>query len=106
MYLTLVKLFLKENISLKRLMGFDVKQSKTKAVLIGLAIVYTLIVFIGAFGYMFFDLGRILNEMGQAEILISFLCIYTLGMSFFVTLLIDSHEASFEMGPLSEEVSL
>lgn len=87
MYLTLVKLFLKENISLKRLMGFDVKQSKTKAVLIGLAIVYALVVFIGAFGYMFFDLGRILNEMGQAEILISFLCIYTLGMSFFVTLL-------------------
>jgi ABC-2 type transport system permease protein len=86
MYLKLVKLFLKENISLKRLMGFDVKKSKTKAVLIGLAIVYTIIVFVGAFGYMFYDLGRILHEMGQDEILISFLCIYTLGMSFFITL--------------------
>lgn len=87
MYLKLVKLFLVENISLKRLMGFDVKKNKIKTILIGLAIVYALVVFIGLFGYMFFDLGRILHEMGQDEMLISFLCIYTLGMAFFVTLL-------------------
>lgn len=86
MYFTLVKLFLKENISLKRLMGFDVKKSKAKTILVGLAIVYALVVFIGLFGYMFFDLGRILHEMGQDEILISFLCIYTLGMALFITL--------------------
>ncbi len=86
MYTKLVRLFLKENISLKRLMGFDVKSSKTKAVLIGIAIIYALLVFIGAFGYMFFDLGRVLHDMGQEEILISFLCIYTLGMSLFITL--------------------
>ena len=87
MYLKLVKLFLKENISLKRLMGFDVKKSKTKAILIGLAIIYALVVFIGLFGYMFFDLGRILHEIGQDEMLISFLSIYTLGMAFFITIL-------------------
>jgi len=86
MYFTLVKLFLKENISIKRLMGFDVKASKTKAILIGIAIIYALLVFIGAFGYMFFDLGRVLNDIGQSEILISFLSIYTLGMSLFITL--------------------
>lgn len=86
MYLTLVKLFLKENISLKRLMGFDVKKSKAKTILIGLAILYSIIVFVGLFGYMFFDLGRLLKDMGQIEILISFLCIYTLGMALFITL--------------------
>lgn len=85
MYTTLVKLFLKENISLKRLMGFDVRQSKVKAILIGLAILYTLVVFVGLFGYLFFDLGKLLNQMGQDEILISFLSAYVLGMSLLIT---------------------
>ncbi|HAX02262.1 MAG: hypothetical protein A2Y45_03055 [Tenericutes bacterium GWC2_34_14] len=86
MYFKLVSLFIKENISLKRLMGFDVKRSKAKAIGIGLAIIYALAVFVGAFGYMFFDLGKILHDMGQSELLLSFICIYMLGMAFFITL--------------------
>lgn len=86
MYLKLVKLFLRENISLKRLMGFDVKKSKVKTILISLAIVYALVIVLGGFGYMFFDLGRMLHDMGQDEILLSFLCIYSLGLAFFITL--------------------
>jgi ABC-2 type transport system permease protein len=85
MYTTLVKLFLKENISLKRLMGFDVKKSKAKAILIGLAILYSIAAFIGVFGYMFFDLGKILHGLGQDAILISFICVYSLGMAFVIT---------------------
>lgn len=85
MYTTLVKLFLKENISLKRLMGFDVRKSKVKAILIGLALLYTVVVFVGLFGYLFFDLGKLLDQMGQNEILISFLCVYVLGMSLLIT---------------------
>jgi ABC-2 type transport system permease protein len=85
MYKTLVRLFLKENISLKRLMGFDVKKSKAKAILIGLAIVYSIAAFIGLFGYMFFDLGKILHDLGQDAILISFICVYSLGMAFIIT---------------------
>ena len=86
MYLSLTKLLLHENISLKRLMGFDVKKSKLKAILIGLAIIYALIAFLGAFGYMFFDLGKILSQMNQGEILISFLSVYLIGMCIFMTL--------------------
>jgi ABC-2 type transport system permease protein len=81
MYSNLVKLFLKENISLKRLFGFDYRKSKVKGVLIGLAIIYALIVFIGAFGYMFFDLGKILKEMGQPHLLLGFLAVYSIGLS-------------------------
>ncbi len=86
MYKTLVKLYLKESFSLKRLLGFDLKKSKVKAVLIGLAIVYSLVVFIGAIGYMFFDLGRILDQMGQIKILLSFLTIYSLSLSVIIVL--------------------
>lgn len=86
MYLKLTKLLIHENISLKRLMGFDVKKSKLKAILIGLAIIYALIVFLGGLGYLFFDFGKILNTMNQGEILISFLSVYLLGMSIFMTL--------------------
>ena len=87
MYLKLVKLFLHENLSLKRLMGFEIRKSKAKAIGIGLAILYALAAFIGAFGYMFFDLGKILHQIGQDEILLSFMCIYMLGMAFVVTLM-------------------
>jgi len=81
MYPHLVKLFLKENFSLKRLFGFDYKKSKVKAILIGLAILYAVVAFIGVFGWMFFDLGKILNQMGQPHLILSFLTIYSIGLS-------------------------
>ena len=86
MYQKLVLLFLKENFSIKRLMGFDMKKHKTKAILIGIAIVYALAAFLGTFGYLFFDLGKILNEMGQIDLLLSFLIIYSLGLSVMIVL--------------------
>jgi ABC-2 type transport system permease protein len=81
MYQHLVKLFLKENFSLKRLFGFDYKKSKVKAILIGLAILYAVVAFIGVFGWMFFDLGKILNQMGQTHLILSFLTVYSIGLS-------------------------
>lgn len=81
MYQHLVKLFLKENFSLKRLFGFDYKKSKVKAILIGFAILYAVVAFIGAFGWMFFDLGKILNQMGQTHLILSFLTIYSIGLT-------------------------
>ena len=64
MYRRLTKLFIKENFSLKRISGVSFNKSKTKAILIGLAIVYAIVVFFGSFGYMFFNFGEILDEMG------------------------------------------
>ncbi len=87
MYKQLTKLLLKENFSIKRLLGFDFKKSKTKGILIGVALVYGLVAFFGAFGYMFFDLGKILNDMGQEKMLLSFLTIYSIGLSIMLVLL-------------------
>lgn len=87
MYKKLTKLLLKQNFSLKRLLGFDFKQSKTKAILIGIAILYALIVFIGAIGFMFFNLGELLNSIGQTEMLLSFLTVYSIGLSIMIVLL-------------------
>jgi ABC-2 type transport system permease protein len=83
---TLLKVFLKENFSFRRLLGFDAKKSKAKAVLITLAMVYALAVFVGLFGYMFFDLGETLKAMGQMRLLLSFSVIYAIGLSMMIVL--------------------
>ena len=87
MYIKLTKLFIKENFSLKRISGTSFKKSKTKSILIGLAIAYAIAVFFGSFGYMFFNLGEILDQGGQIKILLSFLTVYMLGMSIILVLL-------------------
>jgi ABC-2 type transport system permease protein len=86
MYLKLVKLFLKENFSLKRLLGFSFKKEKVKGILISLAILYALLSFVLGFGYLFFDLGNFLNEINQIHIILSFLTIYLIGMSIMIVL--------------------
>jgi ABC-2 type transport system permease protein len=84
MYFKLLKVFLKEQFSLKRLFGFDFKKEKIKGILVGLAIIYAIVVFLGAFGYMFFDLGKILKDMGQPHILLSFYAVYAIGLSIII----------------------
>ncbi len=87
MYVKLLRLFFKENLSLKRLLGFDLKENKVKAILIGLAILYALVAFIGGFGFLFYDLGKILSEIGQERVLLGFMSVYTLGISVMLVLL-------------------
>ncbi|MFW6319019.1 MAG: hypothetical protein ACOC1L_02425 [Bacillota bacterium] len=78
---TLLRVFLKENFSLKRLLGFDAKASKLKAVLIIFAILYAAITFFGAIGYMFFDLAKLFHNMGLETLLLNFLFTYVMGLS-------------------------
>lgn len=87
MYSRLVRLFFKENFSLKRLMGFDLKENKGKAILIALAILYAAVAFLGGFGFLFYDLGKILSDIGQERILLGFMSVYTLGISTMLVLL-------------------
>ena len=86
MYLHLVKVFFKESFSLKRLFGFNLKENKLKTVLIGFAILYALVAFLGGFGFLFFDLAKILSEQNQLEVVLSFLATYTLGLSVMMAL--------------------
>ncbi len=82
----LTKLFIKDQFSIKRLMGFETKKEKVKTVLIGLAIAYAAITFFGLFGYMFFDLGKTLSQMGQIELMLSFLAVYAVGLTLILVL--------------------
>ncbi|MGS0973085.1 MAG: hypothetical protein ACVCEJ_07620 [Candidatus Izemoplasmataceae bacterium] len=84
---TLLKIFLKENFSLKRLFGFNLKQNKIKTLLISIAMLYALVTFVGMFGYLFYDLGKILRDMNQVHILLGFLGFYSIGLSAFIVFL-------------------
>ena len=86
----LLKVYYKNSFSFKRLFGFDLKKSKTKAILIGIALVYGIGVTIGLFGWMFFDLGKVLNDMGQLQILLSFLGVFMIALPVFLTLFLAS----------------
>lgn len=86
MYFKLMKVFLRENLSFKRILGTDIKTSKTKAIFIIIAILYGFGAILLGFGYMFFELGRALNEMGALDILLDFVFIYATFFSVFFIL--------------------
>lgn len=77
----LIRLFFKENFSFHRFLGFNYKKEKGKAILIMAAIIYAFVAFAGSFGYMFFDLGKMLSEINQTQIILSFIISYALGMA-------------------------
>ncbi|MFA7105856.1 MAG: hypothetical protein WC154_01005 [Candidatus Izemoplasmatales bacterium] len=81
MYLNLMKVFFKENFSLKRILGTNVKSSKTKAILIIFAILYGFGTLFFVFGYMFFDLGKVLAESNEENMLLDFIFMYTTMLS-------------------------
>ncbi len=81
MYFKLLKVFFKENFSLRRLFGLDIKNNKGKAILIGVAILYGLVSIEAAFGLLFFDLGDIFNQVGLINLLLIYAFIYATFLS-------------------------
>ena len=86
MYLNLMKVFFRENLSFKRILGTDLKTSKTKAILIIVAIVYGFGTILLGFGYMFFDFGNFLQEADMLATLLNFVFIYATMLSMFFIL--------------------
>lgn len=86
-YLSLMKVLFKENFSLKRLFGFDFKKEKIKAILIGLAIVYTVFILFGMMTYLFYDLGEFLSLINRLDLILVFLASYAILFSVFLALL-------------------
>ena len=104
-YLSLVKVLIKENFSLRRLFGFDIKKEKFKALLIGGAILYSFIVLYGLLGYLFIDLGEIFHALDSIELLLVFLASYAMFFGFFIAMirangLIFLYEDYTIIGPL------
>ncbi len=81
MFRRLLSVFSKENFGFSRILGFDPKKQKGKAIGISIAILYGLVAFLGSFGYMFFDLGEVLNSIGALDILLVYAFIYTTVLS-------------------------
>ncbi len=86
MLASLFKITFKENFSLKRIFGFDIKQNKLKALLIGFAIIWGLGATFLGIGFLFFDLGAILEAQNQTEVLLNFVYVYLIGMTALMTL--------------------
>jgi len=77
MYGKLIKVFFKENFSLKRLLGTDPKKHKVKTILLMLTLLYAIVSFLGVFGFMFFDLGKTLNQYGLINVMLIYAFIYS-----------------------------
>lgn len=86
----LLKVYYKNSFSFKRLFGFDIRTSKTKAILIGVSLIYGIVVTLGLFGWMFFDLGKFLKDMDQINILLSFLGVFLIVLPVILTLFLAS----------------
>ncbi|MFP4287057.1 MAG: hypothetical protein ACLFRI_05110 [Candidatus Izemoplasmataceae bacterium] len=85
MFFKLFKIFWKENFSLKRFLGFDPKSNRLKTFFILLAIAYALVVFLGGFIYLTYDLAKILASLDAINLLINFIFFYTIAL---VTLIV------------------
>lgn len=84
MYAKLLKVFFKENFSLRRILGTDPKKNKGKTILFIILLLYGLGAFAFSFGFMFFDLGKLLQQIGSIDVLLIYGFIYTtmLGIMF------------------------
>ena len=86
MYAKLVRVFFKENFSLNRFIGTDIRKNKKKALLLGFVILYAFGAFLFSFGYLFFDLGKYLVELDMLDTLLVFLFAYATTLSIMITL--------------------
>ncbi|MFP4478329.1 MAG: hypothetical protein ACLFPM_02720 [Candidatus Izemoplasmatales bacterium] len=91
-YFKLVKVFFKENYSLKRLLGTNAKQSTLKTVLLSLLILYGLGSIFFSLGFLFFHLGEIFKQMNSLDSLLTYIFMYATFLSaFFVIIRASSY---------------
>ena len=81
MYKKILKVFFKENFGLRRFLGTDPKKQLGKTILIALLIVYSVGVFIATFGYLFFNLGDIFNQIGAINLLLVYAFMYSTALT-------------------------
>ncbi|MFA6800762.1 MAG: hypothetical protein WCR19_01485, partial [Acholeplasmataceae bacterium] len=73
-----------KDLSFDRLL--QINGSKAKKIGISIALIYALIVTVGGFGFLFFNLAQLLSSMNQMETMISFLATYSLMIPIIMTL--------------------
>ncbi|MCF7923565.1 MAG: hypothetical protein K9L64_00485 [Candidatus Izimaplasma sp.] len=80
-YIKLLKVFIKENYSLKNIIGSNLNKSKTKTILLVILILYGLGSLLFSFGYLFFSLGEIFHQAGMVDILLTYIFMYATFLS-------------------------
>jgi len=83
MFLKLCRVYLKDY-SFGRM--FQINGSKTKKILLGIALAYVAIIVFGSLGFMFFNLAEVLNDMNQLQVMVGFLAVYALVIPIMMTL--------------------
>jgi ABC-2 type transport system permease protein len=86
-YLKLLKVFFKENYSLKRLLGTSNKQSKTKTILLSILLIYGLGSILFSFGYLFFEMGKLFKATDSLDSLLTYIFMYATFLSVFFVLI-------------------
>ncbi len=81
MYSKLMKVFFKEGFSIKKLFGTDIKSNKGKTILIGVLILYGVGSILFVFGFMFYDLGEVLEQLGLIDVLLIYAFMYATALS-------------------------
>jgi ABC-2 type transport system permease protein len=85
-YFTLLKTLLAENLSLKRLFGFDPSKSRFKTIAIGGLIIFSIISIWFSFGILFFEIGGILKQTNQTGLLLNYIFYYVTLFTLFLVL--------------------
>lgn len=86
-YFKLLKVFFKENYSLRRFLGTSTKQSKTKTILLSILIIYGLGSILFSFGYMFFELGKLFKASNALDTMLTYIFMYATFLSVFFILI-------------------
>ncbi len=76
---TLLGVLFRVNFSSRKILGSSYTRSKGKTIAIAFAILYAIVAYVGAFGYLFFDLGKTLAESGLTEVLLMYVFLYAAG---------------------------
>ncbi|MGM0495900.1 MAG: hypothetical protein ACQERX_04480 [Bacillota bacterium] len=80
-YFKLLKVFIKENYSLKKIVGSNLNKSKAKTILLVLLILYGLGSLLFSFGFLFFNLGEILSQVDMVDTLLTYIFMYATVLS-------------------------
>ncbi len=86
-YLTLMGVFLRDSFSLKKMLGKSASNSKGKMIFVVIAILYVVVVFLGSFGWMFFELGKALASVNLTELLLLYMFTYSAGFAVLMSML-------------------
>jgi len=84
-YKILMRVFLRENFSLKRMLGVSASKSKAKMVMIALVIVYAIAVFFFSFGFMFYELGKFFASINMTEMILMYMFSYIAGFAIMIS---------------------